>query len=104
MANITGQPQLDPYVVIEGGIVANDPATPVFQLDVFEDEVVDSDTFEEIGRMRDRAAALIAEKGQQLREENRLSDGQRAALQRIVDDCDRWLSSNAQLDPTSPRP
>jgi hypothetical protein len=76
----------------------------VFDIDVLDSESPDAFTFEEIRSLRDQIAQLIAQRGQELREENQLSDAQCTELQRAVDDCDRWLSNHIELDPATPHP
>lgn len=70
----------DPYIIIEGGLVQNDPALPVFDLDVLADEFPDANTAQEIQSLRERA---LAEK---------LRD-----LQYIADACERWLAEHPDL-------
>lgn len=109
MSSVTDTSQFDPFIVISGGLVQNTPALPVFDLDLLDSDAPDEGTFEEVGSLRDRVAAFVAERGRTMRdrtmrEYQRLSASQSTELQRIIDDCDRWLSSHTELDQVSPRP
>lgn len=45
----------DPYIIVRGGVVENDPALPVLDLDVLESEVWDDQTAEEVQALLARA-------------------------------------------------
>lgn len=45
------------YVLVEGGLVQNDPALPVFDLDVLDSDSVDAATVAEVVDLYDRIAA-----------------------------------------------
>lgn len=45
----------DAFIIVEGGLVQNDPDLPVLDLDVLDAEFVDDDTLDEVENLRDRA-------------------------------------------------
>ena len=50
--------RLDPFVIVEGGMVQNDPTIPVFDLDVFECGTEDDVALEDVRQMMARAETV----------------------------------------------
>lgn len=65
------------YVILEGGVVQNNPAIPVLDLDVLRDSFITIDSVDEVKRLRDTATDL--------------------KLGSIVDECNEWLEENKHL-------
>jgi len=71
----------DPYVVIEGGVVQNDPEIPVFDLDVLDSDLPGLAVWDEIVDLRDRMKPY-------------------PALRRYVEACEEWMVEHGQNDPS----
>ena len=76
----TGSVGHDLHVIVEGGLVQNDPALPVFDLDVLDSDFVDDRTIAEIEDLRSRALD--------------------AGLWGIVERADRTLAEYSASDPS----
>lgn len=87
----------DPFIVIEGGLVANDPELPVYNLDVLDTDFVDQETFCDVSVMRDRASAHASRLSQDLK--HGYYAAQIAALTQIVERCEKWMQGNVAYDP-----
>lgn len=87
----------DPFVILEGGLVANDPALPVYDLDALISDFIDETAFEEVRVLRDRASAHCTRLAGSFKNED--YEQQIAQLASVVERCDKWLTENTQHDP-----
>jgi hypothetical protein len=77
----------DPFVIVDGGQVTNQPALPVLDLSPLQVDDADNYSSDDIARLQGEAQKLI----DSLRESGSITDAQEAVLQSIVDDCEREL-------------
>lgn len=76
-----GSTMTDPYVIVDGGIVQNEPEIPVFDLSILESDAPGIDIWDDVWSLR---TGMI----------------QFPALAEYVDRCERWLIDHGEHDPS----
>ncbi|MGV8845792.1 hypothetical protein [Tessaracoccus sp.] len=81
--SLNGQDDAAPqnYVIVRGGLVENDPNLPVLDMDILDDQVIDTFTFDQVGDLRQMALDLH--------------------LPAIVAELDQWLTKHAPATSTT---
>lgn len=82
----------DPYVIVEGGLVQNNPSIPVYDFDVLRDDFVDADTFESVEALIERLSEHIHSLSPE-----RIDTGRRSELAYWKQQCEQWLENNEDL-------